>query len=289
MGAVANLPFNAVQGRAASSSRLGARALYTLAMLNANPASFQSSESLAAQRAQRRSMIEARRYIGNLLGSLTAPAADARAQSAIVQGLMHVNALSNGNLANMQWGQGCLVTYLNELKTADLVALRGGVLGNPAERDAVLDQMPSSKLRHQASQLLDQIKDALDERSATVFARKSLKQIAKLLPCDPIDGQYLKELLIRLAGDMEAVRTFSPEFDEAHHMNVLIEKLPTMHWHLLTLVQGSKREECLLALNKAGADEAVRARNMLDLICESLLVLQNELIPLRDERMALAA
>ena len=290
-GIIGSLPFNAVQGSSASSSHFAVPASNSLAMLNANLGSFQNRESPAARQAQRTFMIDARRYIGNLLRSLMAPAADARAQSAIAQGLMHLNALSNGDLANLLWEQGHLLGCLRNLKTADLVALRSGVLGSPADCDAVLGQIPSSKLRHQASQALDQIKHSLDKRLATVFAKKSLKQIAKLLSCDPIDGQYLKESLIRLSRDMEALRQLSPgfrfilDFDgmegahecELHEMKMLILKTPVTHEPLLTLVDGSKREECLLALNMAEPDEAERARNMLDLIHEALLVVHGSL------------
>ena len=170
LGVVGNLQFSAEQGGTPSSNRVGAMASdtrHSLTRLRADLASFLNGEPSDARRAQRMFVAEARensRYIGNLLGSLTAPAVDAGAHSTIAQRLMQLSERSNGDLANLPGGAESLYFYLYELTVSDITALRNGVLGSPAARNAVLNQIPPNGLRHQASQLLYQIMNALDQR-----------------------------------------------------------------------------------------------------------------------------
>lgn len=65
--------------------------------------------------------------------------------------------------------------HMAELKNKDIGALREGVLGSAYHYESLqaLATIRDLSLRKQTSQMLDQIKNALDQRLAEDFARES--------------------------------------------------------------------------------------------------------------------
>ena len=120
------------------------------------------------------------RHVANLLGSLTAPPANARAQSRAARELEQLSRLTQGDLANLPGALEALFAYVDELRTLDLEALRNGTLGSLASRSALLNLM-STDLHFQASDLLNQIVRALNQRLARDAVQAPLSRIRELV------------------------------------------------------------------------------------------------------------
>lgn len=158
-----------------------------------------------ARRAQQFVLDQARdnsRRVGNLLGNLTAPPNDPKARSKIAEGLARLGDLSGGDLSSLPGGKESLKTYLGELGVMDLNALRGGVLGDPEARQAVIDRVDPPRLRAQAARLLDQITAALDQELAGQAVKEPLARIQALLAARPVDGTALEGQLARLSENL---------------------------------------------------------------------------------------
>lgn len=125
------------------------------------------------------------RRIGNFLSSLTAPASSARAQSRVAGELRQLSSLAQGDLANLPGAQEALSTYVDELTLVDLAAVRAGPLGSSESRNALLNLIPSS-MQFQASDVLNQITQVLNQRLARDAVHVPLMQIRELIQQAPI-------------------------------------------------------------------------------------------------------
>lgn len=187
LGQVGNLRFKAGPGATPRAS--GPNALQRFGQFLSKVAFYVGAGP--AQRAQRHVLDQARdnsRRIGNLLGNLTGAPGDPKTRARIAEGLARLGDLSGGDLSGLPGGKESLQTYLGELGVMDLNALRGGVLGDPEARQAVLDQVDPPRLRAQAARLLDQIAVALEQAVAGQAVRDPLAQIRALLAGQPVDG-----------------------------------------------------------------------------------------------------
>ncbi|MGE8591732.1 MAG: hypothetical protein ACN6OD_20375 [Alcaligenes sp.] len=179
LGTTGNLQYTEKQGGTPRASLLGVL-LKDIRCLLAYLA-FRLTRPSEQARAQRGAVVQARfnsRILGDLLGSLTAPQDDLKGRSQIIKELARLKKISKGDLTQFWGWRYCLSTYMDELKEADIQALRAGVLGSRRAKLAMLDQIshdkddPSRKL---ASEVLGQIEKALDRRLARDCARKALR------------------------------------------------------------------------------------------------------------------
>ncbi|MGE8548319.1 MAG: hypothetical protein ACN6OC_12850 [Alcaligenes sp.] len=206
LGIVGNLRFAMEEGGTARATRLGVR-LSDLRRSFAHAWAVLKDRFTCAPseaRAQRKELMQVRkhsRHVGNVLGCLTAPTNDAAALSKLARNLAQLGELSKGRLASLKGGEESLRFYLDELSDADLIALYNGVLGQPAARKAVLEQIPKDSLaaERQASDVLKQIEDALIPRFQRQVVCKPLGEIAALLSASPVNGAQLEKALTSLA------------------------------------------------------------------------------------------
>ncbi len=142
--------------------------------------------------------------IGNLLGLLTAnldrtiPFSDAVDDYKIARALTELKLPPEGSLYSLKGAKYCLDTYLDELKEFDLIALRRGVLSNEKARRNILDRISTcaeDELRMQASRVLDDVAQAVNQRLAQPAVYEHLVKLVDLLAADPVDGQGLHALL----------------------------------------------------------------------------------------------
>lgn len=210
LGTIGNLHFRAEQGGTPRASRIGVMltdAWHTLLKLSHDlmycftferpEGQEEHAEFMAARRSSRR--------IGNLLGCLTAPANDVHADFRTAQALAQLAQISRGDLADLQGGRESLGCYLNELSDADLIALRNGVLGCPAARAAVLEEVARTSYwaQNRAPEVLDQIARSLSRQFAKKVVQEPFTRIGELLSASPVDGAKLQETLIRLARGLD--------------------------------------------------------------------------------------
>jgi len=204
LGIFGNLRYSPAQGGTARARRPG-----VLAQLHAlwTNVKFLVGRVLGRARAQRDSVSSVRensRRIGNLLGSLTALAGDARARPRIVQALSDLAELSGGDLGMLPGAQESLDAYLDELQHKDILALCGGALGQPHVFEAVLNQV-SSDIRPQSAEVLEQVKTALhqvkamrNQQLARKIAQEPMERVAELLSSPSVDRKALAEQLMTL-------------------------------------------------------------------------------------------
>lgn len=105
--------------------------------------------------------------LGNVLGGLTASRDKPLVHARLVTELRALGECSGGNVRSLSGAQNCLFIYLDELNDVDIKALREEMLGSQEAKIAILDQIslqPHHPSRKQASQVLDQIANALDQR-----------------------------------------------------------------------------------------------------------------------------
>lgn len=183
LGKVGNLQFTAKQGGTARASAVGltfsrARRALANAVIGLAYKFNLVSKEMHARYGQ---LLEARnnsRLVGNVLGALTAPAGDPEGRAGLAKRLMELAKLSQGRLNDLKGGRESLGWYVEELKDADLKALRDGVLSSQDACQAALDQISSDRLRKQAFQVLSQIFDAIIDE---VEVRKNSRLIVDFL------------------------------------------------------------------------------------------------------------
>lgn len=285
LGTVGNLQFNAKQGGTRRATAVGVW-LSDLRRFWSSMA-FRLISSSKPARSQRASLSQVRknsRRIGNLLGSLTARADDLKGQRRIAQELARLGVLADGDLSNLKGWQYCLSSYLDDLTRADLEALVFGAAGSQAAREAVLNRISpdiSHPSRKQASVLLNLILHDAVQRLTIANAKQSLSGIAAQLSCKPLDGQKLKQELFRLAGQVnlitvnEAALKTGKKADSGsgigYKLGILLQSLPQAQLQpLLPLAQQERLDECLTVLGEGKPDEAKLAREILNVIHQSL-------------------
>lgn len=201
LGRIGNLSFKAAPGatpRASSPNvfqRIGKFLADMAFRITASP----------AQRAQQRALDAVRdnsRRIGDLLGHLTAPSSDVRAQLEVARSVAALSESCGGDLSNLPGGKEALTAYMQDLGIIDLTALKSGTLASDVARSAVLASMEPPLLREQAADLLAQIADALDQQLARVAFTEPVATIAKLMGTNPINGQALQDQLTKLADSL---------------------------------------------------------------------------------------
>ena len=149
---------------------------------------------------------ELSRCIGNLLGHLTAPATDALALTRIAKELEQISELFLGNLFDLAEGDQALCAYLKAMTYPDLIALCDGIFNHPQAYEAVLEQIPSARLRVQAVKMLDQVGGAAFEQLAHVVVSEPLGKIREMLIVTPLDGE-------KLAAQLNTLHTGLPTPD----------------------------------------------------------------------------
>jgi len=210
LGTVGNLQFRAEQGGTPRASRVGVMlsdAWHALLKLS-NDLMYCFTFKQADGQEEHIEFMAARsssRRIGNLLGCLTAPADDVRADLRTAQELAELAEMSRGNLANLTGGRESLGFYLNELSDADLISLHNGVLGCPAARASVLNEVAQISFwaQDRAPQVLNQIAKALSRQFAKKVVQEPFTLISDLLSANPVDRKKLEEPLIRLAKGLQ--------------------------------------------------------------------------------------
>lgn len=213
LGTVGNLQVNVEQGGTAPARRAGVRLSEirrSLAGRGVNLNACFTRESPQA-RAQRDALAAARaevransRLIGNLLGSLTAPAAGLRNHDRIAQALIALNVPAEGGLYSLKGAEYCLATYLDELKKSDRDALSHGVLGNKEACTAVLDRISTrtdDALRLRAHLVLTNIAEVLDQCVLQYAVHEPLSHFVNLLDARPVNGRKLCEQLMMISFD----------------------------------------------------------------------------------------
>ncbi|WP_394060593.1 hypothetical protein [Alcaligenes sp. WGS1538] len=200
----------------------------------------------AEARAQREELAEARansRRIGNLLGSLTARAfpqpIDPKKLSGIAQALKELNLPPESGLYSLKGARNCLDTYMAELNELDIDALCDGVLSNNSSCEAVLDRIslrPDDPLRIQASRVLGDIAEAVNQRVFRSTVHEPLLQIVDLLYARPVDGQKLCEQLKMITRDHIALERYFELLPADELKKMALRLLPGMPSQALTAV-----------------------------------------------------
>lgn len=285
LGTIGNLQFNAKQGGTRRATAVGVWLSDLRRSLSSR--AFRLISSSKRARMPRESLNQIRknsRHIGNLLGSLTARASDVKGQRRIAQELARLGVLAGGDLANLKGWRYCLSSYLDDLTPADLEALVFGAAGSQAAREAVLDRISSDvshPSRKQASLLLNLILHDAVQRLTMANAKQSLSRIAAQLSCKPLDGQKLRQELFRLAGQVNLITVdeTAPKSGKkvdsgsgvGHKLGILLQSLSDAQLQpLLPLAQHERLEECLTVLGEGKPDEANLAREILNVIQQSL-------------------
>ncbi|WP_394065281.1 hypothetical protein [Alcaligenes sp. WGS1538] len=214
LGTIGNLKYN--KGGTAPARRAGvllSEMRRSLAARGADFTAYFTGESSEA-RAQREELAEARansRRIGNLLGSLTARAfpqpIDPKKLSGIAQALKELNLPPESGLYSLKGARNCLDTYMAELNELDIDALCDGVLSNNSSCEAVLDRIslrPDDPLRIQASRVLGDIKEALNQRLIHDAMHAPLSKVVELLAADPVNALDLTKQLMEVSQDVDA-------------------------------------------------------------------------------------
>ena len=105
-----------------------------------------------------------RQHISGVIVSLMAPADDYKARTILAQKLSTLSELTCGKWERLLQGREYLCHCIAGLYDPERNALRNGVLGHSAARQAVLDQIPEGWLRDGAAELLVQIEKVLKQR-----------------------------------------------------------------------------------------------------------------------------
>lgn len=185
--------------------------------------------------------------IGNLLGSLTVKIdsrmrqlAHPHDQTRIVRSLVQLSLLSGSRLDPLGAKKICLRAHLKKLSDADLIALYSGVLNSQHCRASVLRQVPEF-LFYQASEELDRIALAVNQRFTQKVVQKPFVRLAGLLSADPMDGKALRETLVGLArglGQFEFSRTGRSMWSRDASLDIYLRLLPPeLKRQLASLVQ----------------------------------------------------
>lgn len=164
-------------------------------------------------RARREALLEVcvnSRRIGALLGFLTAevsrncPDLDTIVYNDIARTLKELNVSSDGSLYSLKGAKYFLDTLLGKFEEFDLSALRRGVLNDKESLREVLDRISicvEDKSRMQASRVLDDIAEVVNQRFTRHAVHEPLWRIVDLLNADPVDGQNLHVQLQLIPDD----------------------------------------------------------------------------------------
>ncbi len=209
--------------------------------------------------------------LGNFLGELTNPMEESDSLSRLARKLEDISKVPGFGLSSLRAGERyCLSTYMDELKDKDIKALRKGTLGTQDDCEALLNQISffgNDPVRQQASRLLEQIKDILQQRLDKGSMMEALIEVTRQLCGEPMDGQKLRVALNRLADALETLKRASPEVDEEEHINALLQDLPQVRLKLqIPFTQKGKNEDCLSLMRGQAMHEVDRAYRTLDLI-----------------------
>lgn len=280
LGAVGNLRFSVKEGGTGRTNRV-AEMLSRLCRSLANKwtnLKFALIRAPRQARAQHEVLVKARensRYIGNLLGSLTGCANDAGARARIARALAPLAEQSRGDVNALRGGRYCLGTYVDELTTSDVQALREGVLSRQDAWWDVLAQLPSDGLSKHASHLLSQVKNALDQRLVKDSASNSFAMLIGLPSAASMGAEKLKIVLLKLTSEIEAMKMIKPGFDDEHYLDVFIQHLPKSQLQQLrALVNGPTLDECREALLGRAANGLEYVGGVLNLIQDSPVIRQ---------------
>lgn len=144
------------------------------------------------------------RRIGSLLGSLSAPANDARALSRIAKELGLISELTREVTFFFYGWERALYACLKAMTHPELIALCEGIFNHPQACDAVLEQISPAELRSSAAGVLNKIRAALYEQLAHVIVSEPLGKIIDALNDTPVDAEELEAQLLKLHADMAA-------------------------------------------------------------------------------------
>ncbi|MGE8548323.1 MAG: hypothetical protein ACN6OC_12870 [Alcaligenes sp.] len=103
-------------------------------------------------------------------------------------------------------GDQALCAYLKAMTYPDLIALCDGIFNHPQAYEAVLEQIPSARLRVQAVKMLGQVGGAAFEQLAHVVVSEPLGKIREMLIVTPLDGE-------KLAAQLNTLHTGLPTPD----------------------------------------------------------------------------
>ncbi|WP_394065666.1 hypothetical protein [Alcaligenes sp. WGS1538] len=201
LGDWGNLRFTATQGGTPRASRPAAVLAYICGFLS--ELKFHLSFPTAYERGVREYAKKVRKHsrcIGNVLGSLTAPACDAKAQARVVRELRQLNELSLGQSSMLTRWPLFLEVHLDAMNYQDLAALRDGVLGNAESRKALSDALlrESGNVRRCADNVLHLIGKAADRKLACKVAREPLSRISRMPLSSSLDEDELAIQLLAL-------------------------------------------------------------------------------------------
>ena len=224
--------------------------------------------------------------VGNVLGLLTAKVAhDSMALGSLAPELAQLvrlarcqlKSLSGGgdsaNLSSIPGGGESLTCYMNEMTPEDVYALHNGVLSKPHICRALLSPMPSYLLP-QATKILEQITEALNQRRVRDGVTMPLQQIQILMRCWPMNGPALASQLNRLADvlGMPDADQQASEPPLLHMLDSYLRYLPEYRLReSMFLFHADRYQPARDALQQLGEDSrGQRALAMLDCIHHSL-------------------
>lgn len=265
LGRVGNLSFKAESG--ATPRAGGPNALQRFGQFLSNVV-FRATAN-PEQRAQQRVLDQARdnsRRVGDLLGHLTAPQGDAKAQQKVALSLARLGERSGGDLSSLPGGAQALTTYLSELAVVDVNALRSGLLGNPEARQTLLASIEPPELRAQAESVLTQIADAVNQQAGQRVFSEPLANVERLLDNKVIDGAALEEQLGKLADN---AAMFGGGLLDAYTQSLTDQSLGALY----RLLQGAKADtarQALAQIKDSNAEQVKRSEAMLERLREAV-------------------
>ncbi|WP_394065667.1 hypothetical protein [Alcaligenes sp. WGS1538] len=285
LGTVGNLRFGAKDGGTVRADRIGL-VQHARDFLDKLTFRFSAPEEARMARAYQNEININSRRIGNLLGSLTARFTEAGVLDRIAGELGQIGRLSQGDLFSMPGGQQSLLVYLAGMTSADLAALRDGVLGCPGACDEVLARV-EPKLQQHAAAVLEQMENALRVRLADAAVTESLSELVRLLSAGAVDGQALRDQLVKwhtglamldfsgVAGRLPAMSMLDDYFRylwkydlQVWLMELRFERLAAAHSALSQLDDDSRKHQALVMLDRLkaalGQEMYVRSRPKLE-------------------------
>lgn len=266
LGTVGNLRFSPLEGGTPGSGLHGRASARWFP--SSMPGRAQERGDFLGQAYQNSSLI------GNVLGLLTAKVGhDFRPMVALARDLAQLGYLAQGNLDSLPGGGESLTCYMNEMTPEDVYALHNGVLSKPHLCRVVLtlttpDHCP------QATKVLEQIAEALNQRRARDVVTMPLQQIQTLMRCWPMNGPALATQLNRLAEDlgMPDADLQASEPPLVPMLDTYLRSLPEYRLReLMFLFHADRYQPARDALRQLGEDSGrQRALAMLDCIHHSL-------------------
>jgi hypothetical protein len=231
MGSVGNLIFT---GKAGATPRASSPKFFQTIVRGLSRLVFQAMASASARSQENiRGTQEANlRHFGNLLGLLTAPAADANAQSLVAAELGRIAHLSTGDLASVFGSLQALHMHMQSLGFLDTAALLFGAMTQPGVRAEVLDRVPMA-LRQNAAAVLNQLMQAVQARDVELILQAPMTKLAAALAQRPVDGIGLGQTLDALVASMASLATAAYRENgqifgiaQSHQLTIYLRELP---------------------------------------------------------------